>query len=82
MEHVPTCMYMHVPAYVQALDMLLAHMQLDGFPFCRVVGVSGSGQQHGSVYWRHGSEAVLGALSAERELTPQLQVRMCQVSTL
>ena len=62
--------------------MLLARMQSDGFPFCRVVGVSGSGQQHGSVYWRQGSEAVLGTLSPERELSSQLQVRICQVSTL
>lgn len=32
--------------------------------FSRVAAVSGSGQQHGSVYWKKGARGTLGALSA------------------
>ncbi len=58
----------------QALDVLLERMQSHGFPFGRLVGVAGSGQQHGSVYWRKGSEGILGDLSAGETLKPQLEV--------
>jgi sugar (pentulose or hexulose) kinase len=39
-------------------------MKAAGFPFASVAAVSGSGQQHGSAYWRVGARASLGALRA------------------
>ena len=53
----------------------MAKMQEVGFPFARVVAMSGSGQQHGSVYWRKGSEEVLGGLDPTATLASQLEVR-------
>jgi len=49
-------------------------MQTAGFPFARVVAMSGSGQQHGSVYWRRGSKEVLGGLQPDKTLANQLKV--------
>ena len=49
-------------------------MKEDGFPFGRVVGVSGSGQQHGSVYWKKGTEHILRRLEVGQSLHDQLQV--------
>ena len=53
----------------------MAKMQEVGFPFAQVVAMSGSGQQHGSVYWRKGSEGVLGRLDPTATLASQLEVR-------
>jgi len=50
--------------YFEALEMLLQQMKEKGFDFKRVRAVSGSGQQHGSVYWRAGARKTLGGLSA------------------
>ena len=49
-------------------------MYESGFPFGRVVGVSGSGQQHGSVYWKNGTELTLARLQSTLSLHQQLQV--------
>lgn len=54
--------------------MLLEQMKSGDFPFCRLAGVSGSGQQHGSVYWKQGSEEVLKMLSSASPLATQLEV--------
>lgn len=40
---------------------------------CQIAGISGSGQQHGSVWWRRGSEAVLGGLKASEPLSSQFR---------
>ena len=55
--------------------MLLSKMQEEGFPFCRVVGLSGSGQQHGSVYWREGAGEILTHLQPSLSLHEQLKVK-------
>jgi xylulokinase len=47
-------------------------MKAAAFPFGRVAAVSGSGQQHGSVYWRRGAEARLKQLRADAPLAEQL----------
>ena len=36
--------------WVAAMDMLFDRMQKAGFPMAQITGISGSGQQHGSVY--------------------------------
>ena len=58
----------------QALDLLLGRMHESGFPFGRVAAVSGSGQQHGSVYWNKGAGLVLAGLQPSQSLHQQLQV--------
>lgn len=58
--------------YVAALEALLAQMKAAGFPFERVAAVSGSGQQHGSAYWKTGARATLRALQPGAPLTAQL----------
>jgi hypothetical protein len=56
--------------------VLLSQMQEEGFPFGRVVGLSGSGQQHGSVYWREGAGEILTHhLQPSLSLHEQLEVK-------
>eukprot|EP00250_Pteridium_aquilinum_P021771 c25219_g1_i1 orf=167-1741(+) len=38
--------------WVEALEVLFDKLKRENFSFARVIAVSGSGQQHGSVYWR------------------------------
>eukprot|EP00117_Sycon_ciliatum_P018203 scpid67396/ scgid16907/ Xylulose kinase len=61
--------------WVEALDILLERMKLsqsDVFSISNIVAVSGSGQQHGSVYFRTGGQALLAALNPEKALCEQL----------
>tara|TARA_B110000208_G_C11786826_1_gene435956 strand:+ start:152 stop:1786 length:1635 start_codon:yes stop_codon:yes gene_type:complete len=60
--------------FAAALDIVLDRMKSDGFAFEDVVAISGSGQQHGSVYLKDGARAALGALDASAgALAPQLE---------
>lgn len=47
-------------------------MKKEGFPFSQVAAISGSGQQHGSVYWNQGSQSVLKNLNSSSTLKNQL----------
>jgi len=58
--------------WVAALDLLLQRMKEARFPFASVVAISGSGQQHGSVYFKQGTHTTLGALTPAQPLLPQL----------
>eukprot|EP00501_MAST-03F_sp_TOSAG23-6_P001104 GSMAST32.ASY1.ANO1.1147.1 assembled CDS len=58
--------------WVCAFDLILARMQSDGFDFSSVLAISGSGQQHGSVFWRKGSSAILKLLDPANAIAPQL----------
>ena len=58
--------------WVKALDMLLDKLRVAGVEFSKVAGISGAGQQHGSVYWRKGAEDILGGLQPERFMHEQL----------
>ena len=49
-------------------------MLLDKFPFSKVVAISGSGQQHGSVYWKNGAQSVMKNLTPHIPLASQLDV--------
>lgn len=64
--------------WVAALDLLLGRMKKAGLPLNRIVAISGSGQQHGSVYLKPGTERVLKTLQPSRPLKPQL----CDVFTV
>lgn len=47
-------------------------MRTSGFDFGKIAAVSGSGQQHGSAYWRKGASIKLARLSASQDLKTQL----------
>jgi xylulokinase len=59
--------------WVEAVDLLFGRMAKASFPFARVVAVSGSGQQHGSVWLKTGARQVLRGLSPDRPLAEQLK---------
>lgn len=59
---------------VEALDMILTQLAMDGFPFHKVYAISGSAQQHGSVYWTQGAcSSLLKNLDPSQSLLSQLQ---------
>ncbi|XP_040290038.1 xylulose kinase [Bufo bufo] len=59
--------------WLKALDFILDRMKSSGFSFVKVKALSGTGQQHGSVYWKTGSREVLNHLPAEHPLHIALQ---------
>jgi xylulokinase len=59
--------------WVEALDLILHRLQEASFPFQQVVAVSGSGQQHGSVYWANGARSKLRSLKSSESLHTQLK---------
>lgn len=56
--------------WVEGLDLILQKLskKLD---FGKIVAVSGSGQQHGSVYWKNGSSTILSSLDPKKTLVDQ-----------
>lgn len=61
--------YAPVAMWLEALDLVLARLhQQQGGPalLSRVRGISGACQQHGSVFWSHQAESLLGALKGEK----------------
>ncbi|XP_074484169.1 xylulose kinase [Sebastes fasciatus] len=59
--------------WVKALDLLLDKMKRAGLDFSRVRALSGSGQQHGSVFWRRGASESLQQLHPDQNLHQLLQ---------
>ncbi|XP_075308790.1 xylulose kinase isoform X1 [Odontesthes bonariensis] len=59
--------------WVKALDLLLDKMKRAGLDFSRVRALSGSGQQHGSVFWRRGASQTLNQLDPDLSLHQLLQ---------
>ncbi|XP_051124599.1 xylulose kinase 2-like [Andrographis paniculata] len=58
--------------WVEALDLILHKLQKSQLDFGRIASVSGSGQQHGSVYWKKGSISTLSSLDPTQPLAAQL----------
>lgn len=59
--------------WLESLDLVLARLsKVMPVPLSNIKGISGSGQQHGSVYWNSRAESLLGALDAEKTLVEQL----------
>uniref|UniRef100_A0A8D3AGQ7 Xylulose kinase n=1 Tax=Scophthalmus maximus TaxID=52904 RepID=A0A8D3AGQ7_SCOMX len=54
--------------WVKALNLLLDKMKRGGLDLTRVSALSGSGQQHGSVYWRRGARETLTRLDQDQDL--------------
>lgn len=68
--------YAPVAMWMESLDLVLdrlsEEMQAAGIPMARLRGVSGSGQQHGSVYWNDKAEKRLESLDPKTSLVEQL----------
>lgn len=58
--------------WVKALDIVLDKLTVAGVDFTKIAAVSGSGQQHGSVYWQKGSSDTLKKLKPDVFLHQQL----------
>ncbi|GAP89672.2 putative D-xylulose kinase [Rosellinia necatrix] len=61
-----------VAMWMEAVDLVLTRLRETGCPVGRIEGISGSGQQHSSVYWSGDAEAALSNLDPERSLLEQL----------
>ncbi|KAL8490302.1 hypothetical protein ACS0TY_025993 [Phlomoides rotata] len=57
--------------WVEALDLILQRLKSE-LDFSKIIAVSGSGQQHGSVYWKRGSSGILSSLDPKKPLVDQL----------
>ncbi|KAE8349293.1 D-xylulose kinase A [Aspergillus coremiiformis] len=64
--------YAPVALWLQALDSVLDDLKNQGLDFARVKGISGAGQQHGSVYWGQDAEQLLQDLDPRKTLESQL----------
>lgn len=58
--------------WVEALDLILQRLKKTELDFTKIAAVSGSGQQHGSVYWKKGSSVILSSLDPKKLLVDQL----------
>ena len=58
--------------WLDALDLVFAKLKEAGAPLAKVEALSGSGQQHGSVYLRKNFDASLQGLKKEESLSAQL----------
>ena len=58
--------------WLAALDLLFSRLQKQHAPLAEVKGISGSGQQHGSVYLNDNFEKIVAALSPSKSLAAQL----------
>ncbi|KAK0645877.1 hypothetical protein B0T16DRAFT_327962 [Cercophora newfieldiana] len=61
-----------VAMWLESLDLVLQRLQEKNTPLGRIRGISGSCQQHGSVYWSREAEALLGGLKSDKTLVDQL----------
>eukprot|EP00850_Spirogloea_muscicola_P019613 SM000195S05260 [mRNA] locus=s195:14642:18773:- [translate_table: standard] len=58
--------------WIEALDCVFRRLKDTAFAFDKVKAISGSGQQHGSVYWKRGAQATLRTLSDSNSLVSHL----------
>jgi xylulokinase len=59
--------------WAEALDLIFAEMKKDGVALGKILAVSGSGQQHGSVYFNGRIETALANLDPQKTLVENLQ---------
>jgi xylulokinase len=60
--------------WVEALDLLLDRLLKSNLPFDKIAAISGSGQQHGSVYWKKRARQHLTRLDANKSLLEQFKI--------
>jgi xylulokinase len=58
--------------WADALDLIFAEMKRDGVALGEILAISGSGQQHGSVYLNERAEKVLANLNPRKSLVENL----------
>ncbi|XP_071710788.1 xylulose kinase 2-like [Rutidosis leptorrhynchoides] len=60
--------------WVEALDLILQRLKnRQNLDFDKIAAVSGSAQQHGSVYWNTGSLGILSSLDSKKPLIDQFK---------
>jgi len=59
--------------FAAALDLTLSNLKKQGCTFNEIIALSGSGQQHGSIYWKKRAEEILENLDPEKDLESQLE---------
>jgi xylulokinase len=64
--------YAPIALWLEAVDLILERLRDAGAPFERIKGISGAGQQHGSVYWSKIGEELLGSMKPGGTLLDQL----------
>ncbi|KAI0887449.1 actin-like ATPase domain-containing protein [Annulohypoxylon maeteangense] len=64
--------YQPVAMWVEAVDLVLTRLKEKGCPVEHIRGISGSGQQHSSVYWSAHGESALKKLDGGKTLLEQL----------
>jgi xylulokinase len=64
--------YAPLGLWLQALDGVLKKLKDTGLDLSRIRGISGAGQQHGSVYWNSDAERILATLDSTLSLEQQL----------
>lgn len=63
--------------WMESLDLVLDRLQKAmPVPMDRIKGVSGAGQQHGSVYWNQQAPDLLRELDASKSLAEQLALAL------
>jgi xylulokinase len=58
--------------WIAALDLLFAQMKREGAPLGQILAISGSGQQHGSVYLNEQAPVALAGLNPRKSLEENL----------
>lgn len=58
--------------WLESLDLVLRRLKEQNTPLHRIRGISGSCQQHGSVYWSRDAAKLLGSMSSDKSLAEQL----------
>ncbi|KAI0923739.1 hypothetical protein AcW1_006620 [Taiwanofungus camphoratus] len=54
--------------WLEGFDLIMEKVKAAGVNFSRILGVSGDGQQHGSVYWSTDAESMLASLDPSESL--------------
>lgn len=60
-----------VAMWIEALDLLMERMKDDDLPLDKIRGISGSGQQHGSIYWSSKADSIFESISDSKSLVDQ-----------
>jgi xylulokinase len=61
-----------VAMFLEAIELVLQRLKEQGADFSKVMGISGAGMQHGTVFWSRDAETLLHGLDSEKTLLEQL----------
>ncbi|CAG0890373.1 unnamed protein product [Cyprideis torosa] len=73
-----SCVTAPVQMWVKAVDVLLDKLRIEGVDFSKISALSGAAQQHGTVYWKKGTEEILKSLDPTKFLHLQLDNRFTE----